>query len=222
MTNGLPSFRKYSAIVTLEIISRHNWPEVFLIMVGFSKMHMSLSFQQSPISQWNKETVSVYQQGIIGNPDPSRNSLKSLAFVPSPGDYCQRGKLKTTPCQKVIESSPSTKISISDSDICFFCFLCFRACGNCMWLGVDAMSGQRLWQLQLPGVVFASPCVDTEAEVMPLAMRNLKVWKSKPRKSQNSNFAPSKGKFHKKSGLTKVAFYCSYCWRFRPPETYNY
>lgn len=76
-------------------------------MVGFSKMHMSLSFQQSPISQWNKETVSVCQQGIIGN--PSRNSLKSLAFVPSPGDYCQRGKLKTTPCQKVIESSPSKK-----------------------------------------------------------------------------------------------------------------
>ena len=37
--------------------------------------------------------------------------------------------------------------------------------------GVDAVSGQRLWQLQLQGVVFASPCVDTEAEVMPLAMR---------------------------------------------------
>lgn len=76
-------------------------------MIGFSKMHMSLSFQQSPISQWNKETVSVYQQGIIGN--PSRNSLKSLAFVPSPSVYCPRGKLKTTPCQKIIESSPSTK-----------------------------------------------------------------------------------------------------------------
>ena len=95
---------------------------------------------------------------------------------------------------------------------------CFRGCGNCMWLGVDAMSGQRLWQLQLPGVVFASLCVDTEAEVMPLAMRNLKVWKSKPRKSKNSNSAPSKGKFHKKSGLPKVAFYCSYYWR---PETYK-
>lgn len=82
---------------------------------------------------------------------------------------------------------------------------CFRGCGNCMWLGVDAMSGQRLWQLQLPGVVFASPCVDTEAEVMPLAM-------TKPRKSKNANFAPSNGKFHKKSGLPKVAFYCSYYW----------